>query len=111
MVGRRVAAVMNGTGKPQKDLGDPDVPEAAVVMGSGFLNLNPTLVRCRWSDHGGEETTIVLSAFAKEGLIKQKSAHKALLRVLEKNGKRIRAGWRKFRIDSGDLIVCSNRLL
>ncbi len=55
----------------------------AAVVGSGFLNMNPTIVTATFEPEDDEATAIHLSAVAKEGLIKQKSARKAVDRLID----------------------------
>jgi len=55
----------------------------AAVVGSGFLNMNPTIVTATFAPEDEGATAIHLSAVAKEGLIKQKSAEKAITRLIE----------------------------
>lgn len=55
----------------------------AAVVGSGFLNMNPTIVTATFEPEDDAATAIHLSAVAKEGLIKQKSAQKAVDRLIE----------------------------
>ena len=49
------------------------------VVGSGWLNMNPTVVDIRLPASG----PAVIRAAAKEGLIKQRTAEKAVRRVIE----------------------------
>lgn len=60
---------------------DSNVSDLDGVVGSGFLGLNPTVVRVRVSasDRGG--TRVIVEAAAKEGLIKQRSAERAVDRL------------------------------
>lgn len=53
------------------------------VVGSGFFRLNPTAVSLEIVDVAESETIVRLSAHAKEGLIKQKSAPKAIARIMD----------------------------
>jgi len=61
---------------------DPDLPELSVVSGSGCLNLNPTIVSLAILplDSG---VRVSVRAIAKEGLLKQDSARKAVEKVKE----------------------------
>lgn len=64
----------------------PPVPYAtdalSALVGSGFQNMNPTVLYVTF-ERVDDTTNIHISGFAKEGLIKQHSAEKAVLRVLE----------------------------
>lgn len=55
----------------------------SVITGSGYANLNPAIVSVELFPTT-KGTKIVLTAYAKEGLISQKTAPKALKRFKEK---------------------------
>lgn len=57
-------------------------PKISSVVGSGFLRMNPTVVHVEvvFVDKGS--CTLLVSGAAKEGLIKQRSAEKAVNRVV-----------------------------
>ena len=59
---------------------DPELPELSVICGSGNLNLNPTIVSLVIVplDRGCK---VLVRGIAKEGLVKQDSARKAVERV------------------------------
>ena len=59
---------------------DPDGGVFNAIIGSGRLNLNPTIV-CIWLRSLGSRTAVSIRAVAKEGLIKQHSARTAVERV------------------------------
>ncbi|MEP6953036.1 MAG: hypothetical protein ABI950_03105 [Solirubrobacteraceae bacterium] len=52
------------------------------IVGGGVLRLNPAVVRAVLRPAPGGETRVELSASAKEGLIPQRTAKKALARVV-----------------------------
>lgn len=56
------------------------VPCLAATVLSGFLNLNRTMLVIHMVAVDGAKCTLVVSATAKEGLITQRSADKAVLR-------------------------------
>ncbi|MDO8962077.1 MAG: hypothetical protein Q7V02_08245 [Methylophilus sp.] len=60
---------------------DPDLPELSIITGSGYMNLNPTIVTFSVTptDSG---TCVSIHAVAKEGLIRQKSAKKVVERMI-----------------------------
>jgi len=65
-----IAASLSAFGKPIPEL--PSIPTAGVfyaLVGSGHLNLNPTILCVKFKDN-----VIFVRAVAKEGLIKQNSA-------------------------------------
>ena len=61
---------------------DPDLPELSVICGSGHLNLNPTIVSLEIAllETGAR---VSVRGIAKEGLVKQDSARKAVEKVRE----------------------------
>lgn len=87
---RRAADVLAAEGELLTDPVDyaeavPDAsahPTVAAVVGSGFLGMNPTLVACSVvATSGDASTTVRVFASAAEGLIRQKSAEKAVRRL------------------------------
>ena len=54
----------------------------SAIVGSGHMNLNPTIVHVRFIESSDQSTTISLRALAKEGLVKQQSAKRATERIL-----------------------------
>ena len=55
-----------------------DAPFVAALVGSGFFAMNPTIICLEFAPTETTATTVHLSALAKEGLINQKSAEKAV---------------------------------
>jgi hypothetical protein len=72
-----IAALLANIGRP-----NPLLPDSFVVCGSGHANLNPTIVSAEVAPFGAG-SQVVIRAVAKEGLIKQGSAKKAVERVSE----------------------------
>ena len=58
-------------------------PKISGVVEAGFFNMNPTLVHIEVISAGDKSCTLLLSGSAKEGLIKQQSAEKAVGRVAD----------------------------
>ena len=58
-------------------------PKISGVVESGFFNMNPTLVHVEVIGVDDASCTLLLSGSAKEGLIKQRSAEKAVGRVAD----------------------------
>ena len=58
----------------------------AAVVGSGFFRLKPTLVQVEITEEEEGRCTLRIQGAAKEGLIKQRSAQKAVDRVAEALG-------------------------
>lgn len=72
------------------ELGEPTASEEAVdhprlqaVIGSGFMRLNPAVVEIDVKPTGSAASQVSVRASAKEGLIKQHTAEKAVRRVVE----------------------------
>ncbi|QMV39860.1 hypothetical protein [Cohnella cholangitidis] len=59
-----------------------DNPLLSALIGSGFGNMNPTIIGLEFIPVDSHSTEIHLYASAKEGLIKQKSAEKAVTRMM-----------------------------
>jgi uncharacterized RDD family membrane protein YckC len=80
-VAKRVESVLTKIGKPIPELkSDVNLGVFYAVVGSGHLNLNPTIVHiCLRSFE--ENTFVSIRAVAKEGLVKQHSAQLAIERV------------------------------
>lgn len=57
---------------------DSNIPCLWAVVGSGALSLNPTIICLEFTSATEDITAIQITASAKEGLIKQKSAEKAV---------------------------------
>jgi len=60
---------------------DSSVPQLAAIIGSGFLHLNPTFVQVSVVPKSDCSSIVSIIGAAKEGLIKQRSAEKAVRRV------------------------------
>jgi hypothetical protein len=58
-------------------------PTIAGVIGSGFMKMNPCVLTIEIVSHTDKEATAVIRGAAKEGLIKQHTAEKAVTRVIE----------------------------
>jgi len=77
-----VCEVLSRLGHFTDELGnEATVNHISVIVGSGILNLNPTVVSIGITPAGENETCISIHAWAKEGLIKQHSAEKAVTRI------------------------------
>ena len=57
-------------------------PILTAVVGSGSMDLNPTIVFMQFIAIDEEQTEIHITASAKEGLIKQKSSEKAVRKII-----------------------------
>ena len=62
---------------------DSPNPTVAAVISSGFMNLNPCVVTVELVPQTTNETLALVSGGAKEGLVKQRTAEKAVLRVID----------------------------
>ncbi len=58
-------------------------PTISAVIGSGFMKMNPCMLTVEIVSHSDKETTAVIRGAAKEGVINQHSAKKAVTRVIE----------------------------
>lgn len=61
-----------------------DLPVFSAIIGSGALNMNPAVVCVVVEGMDEANTNIHISGSAKEGLIKQRTAEKAVMRIAEK---------------------------
>jgi hypothetical protein len=79
----KVYAVLasKGTIVDPQELKDSPLPTLAAVIKSGFLNMNPTVIYAEVIGAEGDTCTLALTGAAKEGLIKQRSAEKAVARL------------------------------
>ena len=68
-------------GQLQGDSDDSPYPLLKAVVGSGFLNMNPTVVLLEILEASSDACEITITAAAKEGLIKQHSAERAIQRI------------------------------
>jgi hypothetical protein len=53
----------------------------SAIVGSGYMNLNPTIVHVGLTESSQASTRISVRAIAKEGVVKQHSAAKAVERI------------------------------
>jgi len=60
-----------------------ELPSISAIVGSGFLNLNPALVRVQVEPIAEDCTRISVHGVAKEGLIKQRAGEKAARRIVD----------------------------
>jgi len=78
-------SVLAKLGKLQaEDSIKPPYPFLKAVVGSGFLNMNPAVVYLEILEGDSAGCEVTITAAAKEGLIKQRTAAKAVQRVLSK---------------------------
>ena len=52
--------------------------ETLAIVKTGFLRMNPTVIRIRCAERGDGITSVDVHASAKEGLIRQRGAHQAV---------------------------------
>lgn len=72
----------NGRVTESEELGESEFPTVSGVIGSGFLNKNPTILSTTITAITDDSCTVVVSGAAREGLIKQRSAAKAVDRLV-----------------------------
>lgn len=69
-------------GKHGAYLDRPDASVVRAVVGSGALNMNPAEVEIRVEPIGETRSRVHVEATAEEGLIKQRTAEKAVTRII-----------------------------
>lgn len=79
---RRSYEVLSELGEPTASQETVDHPRLRAVIGSGFMRLNPAVVEIDVKPTGSGGSQVSVRAWAKEGLIKQHSAEKAVRRVV-----------------------------
>lgn len=83
---RRSADLLGAIGTLQEPVEPTDHPALWAVVGSGFGGLNPCLLAVEFAASESGGTEIVVSGAAKEGLIKQKTAKRAVDRFVASFG-------------------------
>jgi hypothetical protein len=73
----------NGGITDSDELQDSHYPTISGVIGSGFWNMNPAILHVEFVAVDGETCRVLLTGAAKEGLIKQRTAEKAVMRLAE----------------------------
>ena len=66
----------------EREAGTSPYPKMSGVLGSGFFKLNPTVVHVEVIGVDDHACTLLVSGAAKEGLIRQRSAEKAVGRIV-----------------------------
>lgn len=81
----KVYAYLSSKGRvtDSDELRESPHPTASGVVGSGFFNLNPAIVQAQIVGVEAETCTVILTGAAKEGLIKQRTARKAVHRLAD----------------------------
>jgi hypothetical protein len=74
-------SVLTKLGQLQTDDNKPPYPLLKAIIQSGFLNMNPTVVYLEILDGDSQRCEVTITGAAKEGLIKQQTAEKAVRRV------------------------------
>ena len=74
-------SVLAKVGALQSDHDKPPYPFLKAVVGSGAFNMNPAVVFFEILDGDSTSSEVTITAAAKEGLIKQHTADKAVQRV------------------------------
>ena len=76
-------SVLTKLGKLQTEMdSERPYPMLKAVVGSGFLNMNPAIVYLEILEGDSKGCELTITAAAKEGLIKQHTASKAVERVV-----------------------------
>jgi hypothetical protein len=81
----KLASFLANEGRIANDseAGTSQYPKISGVLGSGLLNMNPTLVHVEVIGVDNDSCLLLVSGAAKEGLIKQRFAQKAVNRIME----------------------------
>ena len=80
---RRMVSVLGKLGKLKAEDSDKTpYPSLKAVVGSGFLNMNPAVVYLEILQATPTACEITVTGLAKEGVIKQRTAAKAVQRVI-----------------------------
>jgi hypothetical protein len=83
-----VFRVLTSMGKMTDEYAEPSGPPSlSAIVGSGFLGMNPTLLHVEVAAASDQVAEVNISAAAKEGLIKQRSAEKAVNKFKEELSK------------------------
>ena len=79
-----IVNALAGLGRLQdsSEINSPN-PIVAAVIGSGFMKMNPCVLTVEIVSRSDKETAAVIRGAAKEGRIKQHTAEKAVVRVIE----------------------------
>jgi hypothetical protein len=81
VVKQRVDEFFEEFGKPIPEFpSNPEEGKYSAIVGSGHLNLNPTIVHVQLNETDGA-TTLSVHAIAKEGKIPQRSAERLVERI------------------------------
>lgn len=77
-----VSEILSSVGRLTDEFAS-ETPEdcLSAIVGSGQMNLNPTIVHVHVVESSGDTTLLSMRALAKEGLVKQQSAQRALERI------------------------------
>jgi hypothetical protein len=76
-----------GTMLPEPE--ESPFPTVSLVVRSGFLNMNPAVVHVELIESSDASSKVQVSAAAKEGLIKQNTAAKAVTQVVQRLKQRL----------------------
>ena len=83
-----VFRILSGMGQITDEFADlSGPPRKSAVVGSGFFKMNPAVVHVQVATIGERASDVSITAAAKEGLIKQRTAEKAVGRFREELSK------------------------
>lgn len=74
-----ILRILGEVGRPVDQADNNDVMSA--IVGSGHLNMNPTILHLTLSATSADRCRVLITGLAKEGLIKQNAARKAVERL------------------------------
>jgi len=77
-----LSEILGSIGKLTREVAS-ETPAGSIsaIVGSGNMNLNPTIVHLQVVELSPSTTNLLFRALAKEGLIKQQSAERAIERI------------------------------
>ena len=77
-----LAGILRGIGAITNEFAaETPMDSISAIVGSGHMNLNPTIVHVRIVESSDATTLLFFLAIAKEGLMKQQSAQRAIERI------------------------------
>src|ERR1700761_4226983 len=81
VVGQRVDGFLKEFGRPIREFPcNPERGKYSAIVGSGHMNLNPTIVHVQVNDTNGT-ASVSVRALAKEGKVKQQTAQRLVERI------------------------------
>ena len=77
-----VSSILQGMGRLTNEFASETTSDSiSAIVGSGHMNLNPTIVHVRLAESSNSSTRLLVRALAKEGMVKQHSAERAIRNI------------------------------